>query len=209
MYHERAGQLSFWLAFVGTALTFFPMHIVGLLGMPRRQYTYPSGLGWTGYNLIESIGAYVLAAGLLLVVANLAVSLFKGAVAGNDPFGGATLEWSTTSPPPEYNYPVIPKVTSAYAMWDADDREEDLRRLSRGELVLEEGHETPASSVLDADWDEILEMPSSSAWPITLAAMLTGITVMVLGAHTIAVAVFAGLAALALLAWHSKEPQEA
>jgi cytochrome c oxidase subunit I+III len=209
MYHERIGQLSFWLSFVGTALTFFPMHIVGLLGMPRRQYTYPSGLGWTGYNLIESIGAYVLAAGLVLVVANLAVSLFKGAVAGNDPFGGATLEWSTTSPPPEYNYPVIPMVTSAYAMWDADDREEDVRRLSRGELVLEEGHETPASSVLDADWDEILEMPSSSAWPITLAAMLTGITVMLLGRHTIAVAVFAGLAALALLAWHSKEPQEA
>src|SRR5207248_8408260 len=78
MYDERIGQLSFWLAFAGTALTFFPMHIVGLLGMPRRVYTYPNGLGWSGYNLVESIGAYVLASGLLLIVGNLLVSAFRG-----------------------------------------------------------------------------------------------------------------------------------
>src|ERR687883_1840627 len=79
MYHEGVGKASFWLAFAGTALTFFPMHIVGLLGMPRRVYTYPPGMGWSGYNLVESLGAYVLAAGLLLVVANLPVSLLRGA----------------------------------------------------------------------------------------------------------------------------------
>src|SRR4051794_12923336 len=172
MYSERWGKASFWLTFTGTTITFFPMHIVGLLGMPRRQYTYHGGLGWTGYNLLESIGAYLLAAGLLMVVVNLAVSLFRGAVAGPDPFGGATLEWATSSPPPPYNYAVIPTVTSPYPMWDPEDREEDARKLERGEMVLDEGHETPATSVLDAEWDEILDMPSDSPWPILLAAAI-------------------------------------
>src|SRR6185312_6971923 len=84
MYHEGMGKLSFWLTFVGSALTFFPMHIVGLLGMPRRQYTYPAGVGWDSYNLFETIGAYILAAGLVLLVVNLVVSYFRGAVAEAD-----------------------------------------------------------------------------------------------------------------------------
>jgi cytochrome c oxidase subunit 1/cytochrome c oxidase subunit I+III len=209
MYHEGVGKLSFWLSFLGTALTFFPMHIVGLLGMPRRQYTYPPGLGWQAYNVAESIGAYILAAGLVLVVANLIVSLFKGEPAGNDPFGGPTLEWSTTSPPPPYNYPVIPRVTSPYPMWDPEDRHEDVARLRRGELVLEQGHETPASTVLDGRLDEVLDMPSDSPWPILAAAALTGIFAMLLAGHVVAVAVFAGLLALAVLGWHSTEPQAA
>ena len=209
MYYERVGQLSFWLSFVGMNLTFFPMHILGLLGMPRRQYTYPGGLGWTGYNLLESIGAYILAAGLVLVVVNLAVSYFKGEVAGADPWGGDTLEWSTTSPPPDYNYAVIPRVTSPYPMWDREDREADRRRLERGELMLGRGHETPASSVLDAQWDEILEMPSHSAAPITLAGAIGLCFGMLVLQHYVTAAVFAGVALLVLAAWHWKEPQEA
>ena len=180
MYNERVGHVSFWFTFIGTTLTFFPMHIVGLIGMPRRQYTYPGGMGWTGYNLVETIGAYILACGLLLIVANLAVSYFRGVVAGPDPWRGGTLEWSTSSPPPDYNYPVIPRVTSAYPMWDESDREEDSRNLTRGEMVLEEGHETPASTVLDADWEEILEMPSHSPWPITMALVYCATIIVVL-----------------------------
>jgi cytochrome c oxidase subunit I+III len=209
MYHEGVGQASFWLTFLGTALTFFPMHIVGLLGMPRRQYTYPADLGWTGYNLIESIGAYLLASGLLMVVANLAISRFRGAPVGNDPWCGDTLEWSTTSPPPPYNYAVIPRVTSPYAMWDREDREKDADRLARGRDLLDEGHETAATSVLDADWDEILDMPSDSPWPIVLAAALSGVFVMLLIEHYVIAAIFGGLVALALVAWHHREPQEA
>src|SRR5690242_159762 len=86
MYHEGVGQLSFWMTFVGSAVTFFPMHIVGLLVMPRRVYTYSPNMGWTGLNLLETLGSYVLAAGLILIVVNLAVSLKRGAPAGNDPF---------------------------------------------------------------------------------------------------------------------------
>ncbi len=209
MYYERIGQLSFWLSFVGMNLTFFPMHIVGLLGMPRRQYTYGSDLGWTGLNVLESIGAYVLGAGLLLVAANLAVSRFRGERVGDDPFGGDTLEWSTSSPPPHYNYAVIPTVSSPYPMWDRKDREEDARKLDRGELVLDQGHETPSSTVLDAESDEILEMPSESWAPILLAATLAVTFTMLLLQHYVAAAIFAGAALLVLAGWHWKEPQEA
>lgn len=207
MYYERWGQASFWLSFVGMNLTFFPMHIVGLLGMPRRQYTYSGDLGWTGLNLLETIGAYVLAAGLLMVVVNLAVSLFRGEVAGDDPFGGDTLEWSTTSPPPDYNFPVIPKVSSPYAMWDKEDREEDARNLERGRKVLERGHETPASTAVDADWDEVLSMPSDSVWPPVLAVAMAGIFAFLLLKLWIVAGVFL-VACLGVLAlWHGKDPQ--
>jgi cytochrome c oxidase subunit I+III len=209
MYHERLGQASFWLTFTGTALTFFPMHIVGLLGMPRRVYTYSPGLGWQAYNVAETIGSYVLTAGLVLVAVNLGVSLFRGRLVGNDPWGGDTLEWSTSSPPPPYNYPVIPHVTSPYPMWDATDREEDERRLDRGELTLEEGHETIASTVLDADLDDILHMPSESPWPILLALSLAGIFALVLAGHIGSALVFVGVWALILGAWHWQEPEPA
>jgi cytochrome c oxidase subunit I+III len=206
LYHERAGQLSFWLTFAGTTLTFFPMHVLGLLGMPRRQYTYEHGLGWDALNLLQTIGAYLLAAGLLLVVANLAVSLRRGAPAGDDPWGGDTLEWSTSSPPPPYNYAVIPTVTSPYAMWDRADREEDARRLERGEGVLAGPHETPATSVLDAEPDQILAMPSESGWPLAVAAALSVVFVMLLLGHWVTAAAFAGVTLLALFGWLAKEP---
>jgi cytochrome c oxidase subunit I+III len=208
LYHEGAAKLSFWLAFVGTALTFFPMHIVGLLGMTRRVYTYPSSLGWDAYNLSETVGAFILTAGLLLIFANLAYSRFRGAPAGPDPFFGGTLEWSTTSPPPPYNFPVIPTVRSAYPNWDIEDRRADAARLERGELVLDEGHETPASTVVDAVPDEIVEMPGESPWPLAVAVCTGLLFVMLLTRHYAVAGVFAGLALLAVAAWHAKEPQE-
>jgi cytochrome c oxidase subunit 1/cytochrome c oxidase subunit I+III len=206
MYHEGWGKASFWLTFAGTMATFFPMHIVGLLGMPRRQYTYEAGLGWSGLNLAETIGSYLLAAGLLAIVVNLTVSRFRGAPAGNDPWGGDTLEWATTSPPPPYNYPVIPKVSSPYAMWDKEDREEDARRLASGRGVLEQGHQTPATTVLDADSLEVLDMPSHSPWPLLLAAALALVFVMLLTGHWTTALVFAGTCAVVLALWHREEP---
>jgi len=209
LYHEGVGKLSFWLTFLGTALTFFPMHIVGLLGMPRRNYTYPPNVGWQPYNVAETLGSYILTAGLLLVAANLGWSLFRGRLAGNDPWNGDTLEWSTSSPPPPYNYAVIPYVTSPYPMWDRADREEDARRLDRGDLTLEGGHETIASTVLDAELDEILHMPSESPWPILLALALSGVFALLLTGHYGSALVFVGVAAAVLGAWHWKEPQPA
>ena len=205
MYHEGVGKLSFYTTFVGTFVTFFPMHFLGLLGMPRRVYTYPADMGWSFLNALESVGAYVLAAGLVMIVANLVISYFKGPVAGNDPWGGDTLEWSTTSPPPPFNYAVIPTVSSPYPMWDSRDRELDARRLERGEGTLPLGHETPATTMEDAELDEILSMPSHSIWPPVCALMLTGIFAMLLLQHYWIAVGFGALGGLALLAWHDKE----
>jgi len=207
MYHEGVGKLSFWLTFTGTFVTFFPMHIVGILGMPRRNYTYPAGLGWSLLNFIESIGAYILAVGLVTIVANLVVSRFRGPVAGNDPFRGDTLEWSTTSPPPPYNYPVIPTVSSPYANWDTEDREFDNQRLDRGEGLLELGHETPATTAEDAILDEILSMPSHSIWPPVTALTLAGVFAMLLMAHYWIAVGFLAAGGLTLIGWHYKEAE--
>jgi cytochrome c oxidase subunit I+III len=207
MYSERVGKLSFWLSFVGTALTFMPMHIAGLEGMPRRQWTYPADVGWGTTNLVETLGSYLLGAGLVMVMANLAVSLRRGARVGNDPFDGATLEWATTSPPPAFNFTVIPAVSSPYPMWDERDREEDRRRAARGELVLASGHKTPASTVVDGEIDEVLDMPSDSPWPITLASALALVFVFLLTGHWTTAVVFAGAAALVLAVWHWREAE--
>jgi heme/copper-type cytochrome/quinol oxidase subunit 1 len=209
LYNEPVAKVSFWLTFFGTALTFFPMHILGLEGMTRRVYTYPASAGWGGTNFAETVGAYILASGLLLILANLVWSRFYGPPSGPDPFYGGTLEWTTTSPPPEYNFAVIPKVTSPYPNWDREDREEDARKLEAGRLVLGSGHETPASTVRDGYWDEILEMPSESPWPIVLAFAVLLMFLMLLIAHYAVAAACGGIALLTLAAWHSKEPQDA
>jgi cytochrome c oxidase subunit I+III len=209
MYHERVGQATFWLVFIGTNLTFFPMHISGLLGMPRRVWTYPGALGWGSENLISTLGAFFLAGGLVLLAANLVVSAMRGPLAGPDPFGGATLEWTTSSPPPPYNFAVIPKVSSAYASWDTDDRETDAGRLERGELTLEQGHRTAGTTPVDGHLDAILSMPSESPWPVTLALVATLGTAFVLSNHLILAGAMAALAGAVLVAWHSGEPEAA
>ncbi len=209
MYHEGAGKLSFWLTFIGTWLTFFPMHILGIDGMPRRIFTYPAYAGWTTLNELESVGSYLLAAGLLLVVANLVTSLIRGEPAGNNPWRGETLEWATTSPPPAYNYAVIPTVTSAYPMWDEEDRERDSARLDRGEGVLAQGHETPASTVQDADLDEVLAMPPYSIWPPLVGVIVVVVFLMLLVHHYLIAAGAAGFCALALVSWHARETSHA
>jgi cytochrome c oxidase subunit I len=209
MYFERAGQVSFWLIFLGTNLLFFPMHIVGLLGMTRRVYTYPDNLGWTGYNLVETIGAYLTFAGILLLFGNLVRSYLRGPLAGPDPWHGPTLEWATSSPPPEYDFPVIPKVSSAYPNWDADDREEDRRRLAEGVLVLDAGNEQVEVTPVDARFSEVVHMPHESPWPIVLALCLSLVFVMLLLQHYGAAGLMGILCLLTLVAWHSREPEEA
>jgi cytochrome c oxidase subunit 1 len=118
MYNETLGKWHFWLFLIGFHLTFDFMHIPGLLGMPRRIYTYEPGRGWDTWNLIVTIGVFFQAAGILVFVGNLLWSRLKGPVCTNDPWDGWTLEWSTSSPPPEYNFATIPVVRSRRPLWD-------------------------------------------------------------------------------------------
>jgi cytochrome c oxidase subunit 1/cytochrome c oxidase subunit I+III len=208
MYFELPGQISFWIVFVGTNLLFFPMHILGLRGMTRREYTYPDGLGWGAYNLAETVGAGITTVGILLLLGNLVVSCFRGRPAGPDPWHGPTLEWTTSSPPPEFNFAVIPKVTSAYANWDDADREEDRHKLARGVLVLEHSHAQVESSAADGSLAEVVELPHGSPWPPLLALSLGLVfTMLVIEKFTLA-AIVSSLCVLTLLGWHSTEPQE-
>ncbi len=118
MYNERLGKWHFWLFLIGFHLTFDFMHIPGLLGMPRRIYTYEPGRGWDIWNLIITVGVFFQAAGILLFVCNLLWSRIKGPVCTSDPWDAWTLEWSTSSPPPEYNFAAIPVVRSRRPLWD-------------------------------------------------------------------------------------------
>jgi heme/copper-type cytochrome/quinol oxidase subunit 1 len=115
---ETLGKIQFWLMLIGMNLTFFPMHIMGLLGMPRRQYTYPSGLGWDGLNLLSTIGVGVLFVAVLLFLVNFFVTIRKPATESSDPWDAFTLEWATTSPPPPENFETIPVVRSRRPLWD-------------------------------------------------------------------------------------------
>jgi len=118
MLSDTLGKWHFWLFVIGFHLTFDFMHIPGLLGMPRRIYTYEAARGWEGWNLIVSIGAIFQALAILVWVVNVIWSLYEGKAAGNDPWDAWTLEWATTSPPPPYNFAEIPKVRSRRPLWD-------------------------------------------------------------------------------------------
>jgi hypothetical protein len=118
MLSERLGKLSFWVMFVGFNLAFFPMHVLGLLGMPRRIYTYPKGTEWEGLNVLASIGGAVFGVGTGITLIAVLWARRRGAVAPPNPWDGDTLEWATSSPPPEYNFADIPVVASRHPLWE-------------------------------------------------------------------------------------------
>ncbi|HMC55482.1 MAG TPA: cytochrome c oxidase subunit I [Gemmatimonadaceae bacterium] len=136
---EKLGTWHFWLAFIGMNLTFMPMHWSGLMGMPRRTWVYDAGQGLEIYNLMSSIGAYIQAVSVIIFAYNMVSSRKRGAIAGNDPWGAPTLEWMIPSPPPDYNFAVIPTVTSRYPLWDRKSPQltRDVPHTREGERAID------------------------------------------------------------------------
>ena len=118
MYNEKLAKWHFWLFTIGVEITFVPMHFLGFLGMPRRIYTYAPGRGWEFWNLVATSGLLFQLPAILIFVWNVVHSAIKGEPAGDDPWDAWTLEWATTSPPPEYNFETIPEVHSGRPLWD-------------------------------------------------------------------------------------------
>jgi cytochrome c oxidase subunit I+III len=201
MLSEGLGKLSFWLMFAGFNLAFFPMHISGLLGQPRRTYTYASGLGWDVWNLLATIGAFMLAVGILVTLINWLQSARHGAPAGNDPWKSETLEWSTTSPPPEYNFETVPTVRSLHPMWDQPELSVGPQRVEDGGYPLAGGHVTMSTSMLDGTPQALVHMPHQSPWPLILTvAMLTFLYGILIDAYVVAAIGAVGSAA-GLIGW--------
>jgi heme/copper-type cytochrome/quinol oxidase subunit 1 len=168
MMSETLGKISFWMMFLGFQLAFFPMHFSGLLGMPRRVYTYPAGLGLELPNLLSTIGAFVVACAVLIFVVNGFVSLFRGAIAPANPWDAASLEWATPSPPPPYNFAHIPVVESRTPLWDINGELPVVTglRVDEKEMLL--------TTVVAAAPDLREPVPEPSLWPF-IASVAVGI----------------------------------
>jgi len=168
MMNEALGKASFWVMFIGFNLAFFPMHLMGIAGMPRRIYTYPPGLGWDGLSMASTVGAFILGVGILLSIINVIWSLQQGALAGKNPWNADSLEWSTDSPPAPYAFVHIPTVRSRHPLWDDYDEEFD----PGDQRVYDQGRLTIASSLLDAEPVALGKMPEDSFAPLLLTIAL-------------------------------------
>ena len=156
MYDEKMGQLTFWLIFIGMNITFFPMHFTGLDGMPRRIYTYAADMGWTDWNMVSTGGAAILAVGMLTFIYNVVSGWIMGERAEGDPWDARTLEWSMSSPPPEYNFVEIPTVSGIDDWW-ATKRRKTM---------------APANAGASEDEGHSIHLPQPSYWPIVVSAGL-------------------------------------
>jgi len=168
MLSERLGTVAFVLFFIGFNAAFFPQHILGLYGMPRRIYSYAAETGWGPLNLLSTGGAGVMALGIVAYLLNVITSLRSGKAAGDNPWHAATLEWATASPPPPYNFDPIPTVGSLYPLWEPDAAAAPvivgLRTDERQVLV---------THVLDAELDHRYVLPDPSIWPFITAITVT------------------------------------
>jgi cytochrome c oxidase subunit 1 len=172
---ERLGKWQFWLFFIGVNVTFFPMHLLGLDGMPRRVYTYLPETGWGDLNMLATVGSWIIAASVIVFLVNVLKSVRGGAIAGANPWGAASLEWATESPPPPWNFTRLPAVESRTPLWSAETHAElpvvTGLRTDRREFLV--------TSALDAVPESRHELPEESIWPLVMAV---GIGVTFIGA---------------------------
>jgi cytochrome c oxidase subunit I len=171
LLNESLGRWNFWLMFIGFNLTFFPMHQLGLKGMPRRVYTYLPESGWGDLNLLATAGGVVMTLSVLLFIVNAAVSLRAGQEAGDNPWQAGTLEWATSSPPPPYNFFRLPTVAGREPLWENPEGQPVVTGL-RSDI-----REVLVTHVLDAEPDHRAKFPDPSIWPFLSAIAITGLFV--------------------------------
>jgi cytochrome c oxidase subunit I+III len=173
MASERVGAWSFWLSFIGFNVTFLPMHLTGLLGMPRRYYTYPTGMGIDTLNLVSTIGSFILGAGFTLFLLNLVNGARNGPLSGPNPWGAGTLEWGISSPPPAYNFQVLPIITERHPLWGESQRgPATLTGDDLPGIVLDPEARlrvTTGSDILDAVPHSTVQLAGPSIWPLFMA----------------------------------------
>ncbi len=201
---ERVGRASFGLVLAGFMVAFFPMHFTGLSGMPRRIYTYPSWTGWNGLNLTISVGAFLLALGLLLSLANFVHSLRAGKPAGSNPWNAESLEWAMASPPPSYAVEQLPTVGGRHPLWDRHDELENhtaAHRLDWGRLTL-------STSTWAARPLAVAQMQEDSLAPLALALVLLFIFVALLVGAWVVTGILALLALITIGVWNWPETRE-
>ena len=194
MPSETLGKWSFWLSFLGFNLTFFPMHQLGLQGMPRRIYTYKPETGWGDLNLLATGGAVLMAIGLLIYLINVIVSYRRGPRASDNPWDGETLEWSTSSPPPSYNFLHPPTVSGRSPMWEQGPDQPVIVGLR------DDRREVLVTRLLDAEPDHRDVLPGPSLWPL-LVALATGVTFIGVIFNPWAIPIGMILLAVTLIGW--------
>ena len=202
MMDDRLGKIAFWFVFAGFNLTFLPMHWSGLMGMPRRIYTYPAGAGWNWSNMATSIGSFVMALGILLVVVNVVQGRWFGRAAGDNPWDAPTLEWSIPSPPPIYNFAVQPVVGSRHPLWEDRIREGTGRSMLDRGPILDQGKQTLVTSMLDAEPVLVTKVAQDSLWPFFATLAMTGLFVALLFHWTYAAIGMGVLMLLAAFFWN-------
>jgi cytochrome c oxidase subunit I len=194
MMSDALGKVSFWMIFLGFQLAFFPMHIAGINGMPRRVYTYPAGMGLELPNLLSSIGSAVVATAVLLFVVNMVKSVIAGRKAKPNPWGAPGLEWATSCPPPRYNFAHIPVVDSRTPLWDSGEKMQVVHglRVEDRELLL--------TSVLSAEPDVREPSAAPGPWPLISAMAVT--VMFVCSIFSPWAVIFGAIpASIALIAW--------
>jgi len=204
MLSERLGKWSFWIMFAGFNLGFFPQHILGLLGMPRRIYTYPAGLGWDWLNMLSTVGGFLFGLGTAVSLYNFFWSRARGAPAGPNPWDGDTLEWSLPSPPPHENFAVIPAVSSRHPMWDGVL---PAANVEGGGVDAALERQTPITEGMDTVVEDIMQVPEETYVPF-LSALGVGIVFvgfLVSQVTVIVVGVVLAAAAVGVWTWRTAE----